>query len=763
MKTRQSYLLLTILILFGMLALYSPKVSAQGAEPTPTAKTVRQIETPAPGADELSFYQIGQNDIQLVGPLDYKALVFGLPADWELNGSVEITLSIDVAFDYLGTTFVDGQEIANSGGLLMMEFNREEIGTFPITQPGKMMLRVQVPREYLTQIREDGRQELTFTFDSGLSCLLDQQMSIVIQDSSYIRFPHTTVLPDTSLLQFPYPLYQDSVYPDTAFVLIPDNPSAEELQSAMTLIAGLSNLTSGNFAMEIATFSEFTATETGATNLIMVGKTATIPFFDQLSLPLPPTDGRFIFPGSDADDGIVQMVNSPWDSARVILLATGDTDLAVIKAAQAISTGNLRPNASPNLSIIRSVQDELQQTSQETDRTLLDLGYETEVLDRRGIDSSVFNFTIPAGWTTGPDAYFELIYGNSALLDYGRSGLNVVVNGQPIGSVRFTEETASEAVNRARISLPSSVITQGINKLEIIASLQPLDNCSSSQLRGIWANIWSDSRLHLPLIQTSIAPTNTFDLSAYPAPLSFDSSMSAIAFILQENNLASWQMASSIASYLGNKSNGAVTLLQTYYANNIPEEARNNMNLLIVGNALEMPIITELNESLPAPFDDGSGLATENNMLVKFRIPENSPVGYIELLRSPWNAEKVIIAALGNTPQGVAWAASGLYDARIRPQLTGNFAVINNQQVTTTDTRLAPPKLAPVSPTDEPSVSIIPPTILPGIETVRPDWLLPALKMSLVLTLLVGIGTIIAATKRNKKQNKTNRRAEDEE
>jgi hypothetical protein len=269
--------------------------------------------------------------------------------------------------------------------------------------------------------------------------------------------------------------------------------------------------------------------------------------------------------------------------------------------------------------------------------------------------------------------------------------------------------------------------------------------------------------LHLPLMQTSVAPKLVYDLSTYPAPLTFDSSMQSIAFVLQQNNVDSWRMASQVAAYLGDRSNGSITLLSAHYADDVPDTVRDNMHLLLVGNALEMPIVSELNESLPAPFDDGSGLASESSMQVSFKIPPDSPVGYVELLESPWNSEKVILAALGNTPQGMAWAASGLYDPQIRSQLTGNFAIINNQQVTTTDTRLAPPETASAAPTSEPSVSIIPPTTPPGADTVRPTWLLLALQISIGLTLFVGIIAIIVAIRRGRREVKMNRRAEDKE
>ncbi len=768
MKNRKIYLLFVVPILMGMLALSSPQVSAQGPAPTPTAQAARLASTPAPGDDDLSLYQLGQSDIQLVGPVDYKAVVFGLPADWKVTAPAEITLYIDVAFDAMNTVALDGQTGLNSGGTLMLEYNREEIGVFPITEAGEMMLRVQVPLEYvMTPAREDQRQEFTLTFDSALSCLLEQQMSIVIKDTSYIRMPHTTVLPSTDLTRFPYPLYQASVFPDIASVVIPDTPSAQELQSALTVIAGLSNLTSSNLTTELVSLSEFNAAPTFTNHVIFVGKTATLPFIDQLALPLPPTDGEFVFSGSDPTDGIVQMVNSPWDAGRLALVVSGDTDEAVVKAAQAVSTGHLRPNASPNFSVIRTVQGEIDQVSpnNNVDQSIQDLGYQTEVLDRRGVDSSVFRFYVPSGWTTGPDAYFELAFGHSALLNYERSGLNVELNGQPIGSVRFTEQTALETVNRVRFTLPASVITQGYNDLEVIASLQPLDECSSSQLRGIWTNVWADSRLHLPLAETSVAPKTASDLATYPAPLAFDSSMHSIAFVVQPDDMETWRMAANIAAYLGNRSDGAITLLNASFADNVPDEVRNNMNIVLVGNVLGMPFVDELNDSLPAPFEGVSGFAAEDSLQVSFKIPLDSAVGYIQLLDSPWNSEKIILAALGNTQQGVSWAASGLYEAQIRSQLIGNFAIINNQQVTTVDTRLTTPEIVSVSPTADPGVSLVPPTTLPNSQAdkVRPAWLLLALQISIGLTVLVGIGAIIAAFRRGRSEAKMNRRSDDDQ
>jgi hypothetical protein len=354
----------------------------------------------------------------------------------------------------------------------------------------------------------------------------------------------------------------------------------------------------------------------------------------------------------------------------------------------------------------------------------------------------------------GPAAYFELVYGNSALLNYGRSGLVVQVNNQPIGSVRFSDVTATQAMNRLQISIPSSVIVSGSNKLDIVASLQPIDTCSLPNMRGLWANIWSDSRLHLPFIPAPVRTAPIYDLSTFPAPLTFDSTLATTALVLQPNDLESWRSAVQVAAYLGDRSNGSISLLQTYYADALPESARSNLNLVVIGMVPELSILSELNEHLPAPFETASGIATERNMQVTYRIPADSPIGYVELLPSPWNSRNVVIAALGNLRQGAKWGASALYESSLRSQLAGNFAAINDQQVITTDTRLVPAEASNL-PTSQPGELSAPTpvtTIVRPELLTRPVWILPALAITLGLIVVILVAVFFNFTVQNRRR-----------
>lgn len=709
------------------------------------------VKAQASGVDTISFFQIRQTDIQLFGPYDVELLSFGLPADWRLTGASELTLEINVSLSTLSGTAI-GDQIAGTGGTLRVEYNREIIGSFPLTQNGDVSQRILIPLELMKSVREDNKQEIVFELDSGFSCLINQQMTVTIRTSSNFIFQHEEILPDVSLAKFPFPIYQASVYPDKALIVVPDEPTADELQSAMIVSGGLGKLTNMRLAIDLTTAGKLSPEQMAAENLIFVGKASSFPGLDQLQFPLPFVGGKA--QSVDVDDGIVQMINSPWNSGRVILLVSGNSDEGVLKASQAVSTGTLRSNTSSNLSIIQNIQAGTQ-VSQSNDMTLSDLGYETSLFERRGVDSATFLFFVPPGMTLGPDAYFELFFGNSALLDYTRSGLVVQINGHPVGSARFSEVTAAETTNRLQIKIPPSIVISGNNTLEVISNLQAVDNCSAPNLRGLWATIWSDSRLHLSLVPALSETIRVLSLSEYPAPFVFDPSLSTTAFVLHQGDLESWRSAAQVAFYLSERANGSIVSLETYYANEVPESARLGKHFIVMGIARELEIINELNAFLPAPFELETGLAVEKNMQVTFRIPVDSPVGYIELLSSPWNENNIIVVAVGNIRQGASWAISALFSSPLRSNLAGNFAVINDQKITATDTRVSLPQQN-TETSDLENVNVVPPDVNTAspVAIKRPNWILPVIIIASVLVVLILIGVLYKAVGNSGHRNK---------
>ncbi len=728
-------------VFFILICLMSVFVNNVGAQEVAAGDPVVLAQT----GDVISFTQFVGEDIFLNGPFDAENIYFSIPPNWQMLPDSSITISATVVFNNNAPA---GTEVVQSAaGSVRLFLNNNLIGLISIDKAGDGVYQFQIPPEaFVTNARPDGLYQLRFLLESGWTCNFDENMSFIISTASNLILPHDSVTPDTSLLNFPFPLYQDSsLFISSALIVIPDSPTSAELQSAMTLAAGLGNISSGNLLLDINTVGRLTQEQIASNHLILVGRAASVPFSNLIIFPIQPQNGQFPNSGGNPDDGIIQMINSPWQEDKVVLAVSGNTDNGIIKAAQAVTTGSLRTNLFPNVAIVDSVQADSLPFSSRVDQTLDEMGYGGEEMTSLGVNNSEYIFYVPPGQTISDDAFFELQYGHSSLIEYERSGLVVSVNGQPIGSVSMTAETAKEAINKVRFEIPPATIITGRNYLEVRASLIPLDRCISPDFDGLYTNIWKDSFFHLPLVTAVFNPTAQYDLAAYPAPLGINPTLGDTAFVLPKDDIEAWRQVLQVSKFLGDKSNGPIVDLAVFYADSIPVDERPNYHFIMVGQPDQLPVLQEVNNVLPAPIEFSDGVAIEPDMQVNFRINPNATLGYIEMFQSPWNADNIVLLAMGNDPQGVIWAASYLIEP-LSYELRGNFAVINDTQVYTADTRISvitPGIAQPAADSQQPALEVLPPAVveLNTVAPYRPAWLMPAIILSVILILL----TIFAA------------------
>lgn len=700
--------------------------------------------------DIVTFFQIGESEIDLAGPYDSQTILFGLPAEWKSTGGASLDLLMAVAFNIpaIGSA-------ANPyyyGGSLTVTLNSTTLAIIPIANVGEVSHKITIPPEALVSRRTDGRIELVLALESGIDCEVNQNLRVVVHSSSQFTIPHDLVQPDTSLVKFPRPLYQDTLYEDSALIVIPDAPTASEMQSALTVAAGLGNLTGGNLIMDLTTFGQLTEAQKAGSSLVLVGKAASLPLLGELSLPITVTGGKFNLEAGGEDDGVVAMVASPWSVSRVVLVVSGNSEAGTIKAAQAVSTGLLRPNSEPNLSVVKVVETIPYPVNIPVDQTFADLGYNRDILERLGVSTASYTFYIPPGQVVTTDAFFELVMGHSALLNYERSGLVISLNGQPIGSVRFTDVTAAKANNLIQIPIPAAATLTGNNRLDVTAALYPIYNCSTPNFEDLYAIIWPESRLHLPLRPAQADGSAPIALDFYPAPFTYDPTLENLAFILPQGDMVAWRSAFNLAGFLGDRASGSLFAPRAFFANAVTDEELAAYNLVVVGRPSQLPVVAAMNEELPMPFAEGSDVAQERDMQVIFRIPPDAPVGYIELLSSPWNGENTVLAALGNTSQGVVWSGTALVDSALRSRLSGNFAAVTDQQVVTADTRLSA-----VPQDDVVESPVAPSPVKPSAPAERPAWILPVAGIAGGLAILILIVALIrnAAANRSKQPKKS--------
>lgn len=747
MVTRRFTILMLIALVAIMLAGPVYAQTPPGGDQTPPTGS-------APLVTSISLNRLGFPERILRGPFDFTQYTFGFPADWVLGSGTEIELNI-AAYPAIGH---------NLGGIIEMVLNSQSITTIAIDWVGPRTITIPIPAEALVTTRLDGRHELRFNLSSSVDCENPSQVELLLQNSSVFILPHDEGRPPITLANLPYPIFQRTFTPDTALIVVPDQPSAGELQAALTVAAGFSRISFGGLDISLVALGGLTEELRSAHHLIFVGRTGAFPF---LNLPAPAapaaTDEESAGSEEEAvaddsrpapDSGILRMIPSPWNVTRVILVVTGDEDAGVIKGAQAISTGAVRTANDPAYAVITDVSpSQVQGLVSLIEGDFNAAGYPTRVFQSAGRSSAEYTFFIRPGLRVIGDTYLDLFIGHSTLLNYARSGLVVSLNGEPIGSVRFSDETAvrisddTETLGAIRLNFAPSALRIGNNTLRIDAELTPQSACFDGFPQSTWLTIRGESSLHVPLAD-SLQPTYPIiSLREYPSPFSLEGSLFNTTFVLPLADPAAWDAAVQVAADLGNRTRSPLIEMTAVYADDVPQAVRDSQHLIIVGQPGQLPILEDLEEVLPANFDPETGLALEDNMRVLYDLPPGTDVGYLQLMASPWNVERVILNVLGSTPRGADWAGLALTTVAVRNTLTTDFAA--------TDGRRAFNAIVRLDPQADPGVRLVvpprqdeEPTTTRTTPRPRARWIMPAILGSIGLMGLVILIVILNTLRR---------------
>lgn len=687
--------------------------------------------------------RLGATDQTLSGVFDGTRYLFSTPAYWKLEPGAQAQLDLTVFFPL-------GAAQQRLGGFLEVRFNRVLIGTVELTQPGERRVTFNIPDQALTPVRGDKRHELEIALDnpSGCDVAPGERTAVVIRATSRLVLPHTRIPLDTDLRNLPRPLFQGSFEPDQATIVVPDAPAIADLQAALTTAASFGRLTEGRLQIDLTTIQRLTSQARTERHLILVGGHAGLaPIVRDLALPAALNDKGFNTPGATPDDGVLQMIVSPWNSERVVLVVSGGSEAGVLKAAQALSAAPVRVNDRPNVAVVRDLPPAPADAPLAIDQRLSDLGLEPRVIRDR-VGTFDLRFNLPAGQQLDDGAYFDLVFNHAATVDFGQSSISVALNGVPVGSVRFSSETTR--VTTSRITLPPSAARSGANVLTIQTNLAPLSLCTDTRNVDLWATIWPESALHLPMKPASAEPRRTFNLSSYPLPFTLNPTLAATAFVVPKNAPPAWNAAAVLAFHMGRQTRDAILQPVVAFADNVPADVRTARDLLIVGRPDELPILADLRDVLPAPFDPGSNVPRSLDTPVVYRVPPDASVAYLQIATASWNPERVALAVLGSDDASIGQATMMLVDPRQRARLVSTLAIVDPlQHVTLGNGRAivtgpSPTPVATTTPVAEPTV---PPTSQPVESSPTPASGASSNNLPLLLAALaaavIGIGVAL--------------------
>src|ERR1043165_6848793 len=365
----------------------------------------------------VTFADLGFQETGLISPFDATRVLFSIPANWKLAPGGELQLDYDITLSGTDAGLV-GNNKNPYGGSLLVTFNNKLVSTIALGDLGSHTMQLSLPPDSLTSVRQDGRHQLTISLDAQFSCLYNVRAIVTIKPTSTFKLPFQVSSPELNLSRLPAPFHlRNALVPDRTLLVVPNQPDPKELKAALNLMAGFGSLVGENFDFSMVTAGELNNDDLSSSNLIFVGRPDGLDLLSNVKFPLGVENKKFVnLPAESQTDGIVEMALSPWNESKVALLGSGTPNDAVLKAAQAVSSGKVLTYQSPALSYVSNVQLLSDSLPVVEDFTLQSLGYKTETISGDGFYSIQYLFNASKEQLNSKDAQINLMYYHSGLL-----------------------------------------------------------------------------------------------------------------------------------------------------------------------------------------------------------------------------------------------------------------------------------------------------------------------------------------------------------
>jgi cellulose synthase operon protein B len=688
-------------------------------------------------ANQVSFSNLGLSNPRLLySPYDDFTVFFTLPADWRLDPGAAIQLDLSTVVS--SVVLAQGESTVDNitAGTLSVVLNGQEIHAEVLQGTTTHRVVALIPEGALQGDPISGQQELVLRWDAVTSCDYNLSTSIMIHPSSKLILPHESVPLTVDLTRFPYPFYRpNALDPAQVIVVVPDEPSLVELQAAMIISAGLGRLSHKQLYLNLLPAGYLNEELLETNHLILVGTHASLPLQADLSLPEV---------GEHTDeDGVIQAVISPWNAARLVVAASGGSDAAILKAARAISSADLvTATGEDSAAVITGVEITPPASTFTEDLSLGALAEEDLIFNQFGTQFRSIGFYIPPEKAIGAEAYLDLTYNHSELIDYLSSGIVVRLNGAPLGSIRLGDATAN--FSQVRFIVPPSLLRPGENILEIQVDLLPRSVCTDVRQKNVWVMIFPESTLHLPVSKQRIGLLRT--LGDYPLPFSGQSDLGNTVIVVPAGAPAAWNVGANLAFDLGTATAGSISNPEVQFAGDVAAETfADEKNVILIGRPAQLPVLASLNEVLPAVFEADGALLPQNQAQVTFQMPVDGSVGYLEMAQIGETQGNALLAILGSSDEGLHWAAVALFSHSEKLN-EGNFAIVQDQKINIMDLRpqtaAEAGKPAAGSESGETGQTVSEEPLSSGqaaTQYQREPWILPVTIVSILIILLIVI------------------------
>ena len=517
---------------------------------------------------------------------------------------------------------------------------------------------------------EPGRNRLEIALETYEVCgSYEPEIEATVYASSYFHLVYDTLPWEPDLQAYPYPFYERTFEPSQVYIVLPEEPSAADLSAATTISAGLGRLAGSTKRLAITSTLDIDLTPQIQYNhnLIVIGQPGRNRLLDQLPLPLGDMSVEI-----EPDDGIIQVVSSPWNPTRAILVITGQSDLALHRASAALHRPSFALGLHGQAVIVKEVLPPPPTTSSRNtvDRTFDQLGYEDTTLYGIVPRQVQYDFFLPRAWEMLEPARLVLSFSHSSIIDPANSLLDVYLNDVPIGGTLLDESNQTDGV--LTLELPNWLLEPGRNNIGVRLVMHLFDeHCVSTSDPAAWTVIFENSYLHLPLQ----ARQAELDLTVFPSPFDGDGHYDETIFVVPDEMTAEQRDALlHLASYLGESSGSEYLAFRVSRSDELSEELKATKYLIIIGHPSRTPLLREraVARALPQPFEPGTYTFSLPHDTLVVQPVRGWSVGLLQMFISPWSPERRILAVTGTVDESIVWSLQALTSR----WLMGNLVVV---------------------------------------------------------------------------------------
>lgn len=654
-----------ISLLAVMLAL-SMVIPASSAE----AKSVPQEDSLA-GVYTLDDFDY-QTDINFQGVAEERTFGITFPQNWAFDSPA----TLKVHFSH--STFLD------PSSSMSVDWNGQRIGAILLTEDNAQegILELSIPPEKLNL----GYNALKVSFFMGVSTYFCNDYNnpgvwAVIHNDTSVEVSPQVVPRQTDLTQAPDILVDSSLLAENRLTLIvADSPSVQHLNALAVMTTKLGQLAGWrNISIEVMTISEAKQAQPSG-NLVLL---ATADEINELSpLLIPEITSVFdLYNGNDpnrsplaGEDGLVSLQISPFDVRYHILSLTGQTAAAVEKSARSAAFDELFEQANGNWAVVRELPEVTEQVTDPLTVSMAELGYQNQSVSGTQEQTIQYSLPISALWNVDSEAWLDLHFSHSEMINRDQSTVSVLVNGIPIASFELASDNADDGYKEIRIPLRYLEVGENIISLKVKMTFSDEamameESCSLDTTPRAWFIASSDTTIRFP----NVSQQTPLNLSNFPygfvEPFTFKGfafGMPATTDSVGLNALANIAVAIGKAT-LGNPA--SIDLLP------LGEDLSpfNEYSHVFLLGTIDTMVTESLNTYLPVPLDVGTGLPQSDNTLLILETAAGTRA-YLQTFKDDEANIYLVLAA--DDVQGMAVAGELLGDPGARYAVDGNVAVV---------------------------------------------------------------------------------------